>query len=583
MKLFNRIVCLVAGFLSTNARQSPSSAPADTAESRSSDFDWSSIAEHNYLEYHRCYNDFECARLTLPLDYHNSSVRHTISLAVIRLPAKIADDHPDHGGSIILNPGGPGGSGIQFTLSEAKTLQDGLSSNGGQQFEIVSFDPRGMLYSKPNLYCFATPFDAKLWDHERLAKGPLDESETALEWQWQFELARGTVCEQSQVSKWADGTDLRRYVSTAFVARDMLELVKAIDERKTVLSHETGLPQTPLRPDRGSIPKLQFYGQSYGTFLGQLFASMYPENVGRMILDGNIDGDKWVSAHEYSVDDAEAVRAYFFEACFAAGRQCPFWGLTDDVAQDQEARYTEMAARLANKPAFITQNGHATLLTPERLEKAFFAASYQPADDFPRLAKLLLNVYLFLEYDEPLEHSDLFWETPMPTYEDFISDELAHFLQNGEIAAFVHCADGPDLTDHNMSSFKWHLNDLKSKFPHVAAEQANYKLPCWTMPPSLRTTWRYDGPFGSNKTPPLLFLNNRLDVATPAKSAWKMAGRFEGSKLVVSGNFGHVSLWKGGDCIWEHARRYMMNGTLPEEEEGWCDGTHEPFKDGWAE
>ena len=576
MKKPHAIACIAASVARAQAFAPPPQ--ADTTP-HSSQFDWSSITPQAHLAYQPCYDDFECARLTLPLDYHNTSSSHNISLAVIRLPATVAEDHPDHGASIIINPGGPGGSGVQFALSTAKRLQAGLSSDGGKQFEIVSFAPRGILYSKPNLYCFATPFDAQLWGHEKLAKGALDESDAALQWQWQFEMARGRVCADSDVGKWEDGTDLRRFVSTAFVATDMLQLVKAIDARKEAIVSRPGGPlQAPLQADHNKISKIQYYGQSYGTFLGQTFASMYPENVGRMILDGNIDGDNWVSAHEYSVDDAEAIREYFFESCFAAGRQCPFWGLTDDVATDQQARYTEMIARLAQKPALITHDGKATLLTPERLEKAFFSALYQPADDFPRLAQLLLDVYVHLEYGDPLEHTDVFWEVPTPTLEDFASEKLAHVIQNDEIATFVHCGDGPDLTDHNMSTFKWHLDDLSSKFPHVAAEQANYKLPCWTMPPSLRTAWRYDGPFGSNNTPPMLFLNNRLDVATPAKSARKMAGRFADSKLVVSGNFGHVALWQGGDCVWEFARRYIISGALPENEEGWCEGTHRPFE-----
>lgn len=197
----------------------------------------------------------------------------------------------------------------------------------------------------------------------------------------------------------------------------------------------------------------------------------------------------------------------------------------------------EMVARLSQKPAIILNGGKTSLLTPERLEKAFFSVTYQPSADFPRLAQLLLDVYNHLEYCEPLEDVDVFWEPSTPTLEDFASEELAHVLQNVEVAAFVHCADGPDLTEHNISSFKWHLDDLKSMFPHVAAEQALYKLPCRTMAPSLRTPWRYEGPFGSDKTPPILFLNNQLDAATPAKSARKMANRFNGSKLIVSGNF----------------------------------------------
>lgn len=120
-----------------------------------------------------------------------------------------------------------------------------------------------------------------------------------MHWQWHFELARGRVSEASDVDKRDDGTDVRRYVGTAFVATDMLELVKAIDTRKAnMMDKRPDSAQAALHREEDSVPKIQYYGQSYGTFLGQLSASMYPENFGRIILDANIDGDKWTSDHE---------------------------------------------------------------------------------------------------------------------------------------------------------------------------------------------------------------------------------------------------------------------------------------------
>lgn len=81
------------------------------------EFDWANISSHVNLRYHACYEDtFDCARLTLPLDWKNASSTHQISLAIIRLPATVPASHPNHGGTIILNPGGPGGSGVGKSL-----------------------------------------------------------------------------------------------------------------------------------------------------------------------------------------------------------------------------------------------------------------------------------------------------------------------------------------------------------------------------------------------------------------------------------------------------------------------------------
>jgi len=542
-------------------------------DARPEPFDWSSIKTYADLRYQHCYDTFECARLSLPLDYHSATDTHNISLAVIRLPAAVPEDDPRHGGSIMINPGGPGGSGVQFAVSHAKRLQEGLGT-ADKHFEIVSFDPRGILHSKPNLYCFATPFESEVWTREKHARGNLDAGEDVVNWQWTYEMAMGRVCEGSQTGKWEDGTDLRRFVSTAFVATDMLKLVERIDERKQAsTSLLVDAIQTPMDSTTRRESKLQFYGQSYGTFLGQAFAAMYSESVGRMILDSNIDGDNWTSDHEYSIDDTETIIEYFFEQCAKVKDACAFWRSGDRDGDDVKHRHAELLARLEQQPALVIGQGHATIITPDQLLQAAFMAAYQPGSFFPGFAQLLDDLFA----GRSVTSEQVFWEAGPLTYKTFASEESAHILQNTEIGASIHCSDGPDLTDHNQSSFLWHLHDLVRMFPQAGAIQAEYKLPCWTMPPSLRTKWRYEGPFESNATPSILFINNRLDPATPAKSARKMAKRFTGSKLVISENVGHAALWTGGECLWAHARQYMQDGTMPEEHESWCGAVGEPF------
>lgn len=68
-------------------------------------FDWSSLSAAEDLKYKPCYDKFECARLYVPLDWNNSSSPNNVSLAIVRLPAKVPESDPDHGGTIITNPG----------------------------------------------------------------------------------------------------------------------------------------------------------------------------------------------------------------------------------------------------------------------------------------------------------------------------------------------------------------------------------------------------------------------------------------------------------------------------------------------
>lgn len=234
-------------------------------------FDWATISSQQDLDYEQCYEKFECSRLTVPLDWNNPSSPNNISLAIVRLPAKVPESHPDHGGTIITNPGGPGGSGVQQALQISERLQDLL--DGPKYYEILSFDPRGIFHSKPNAYCFGSAVESEIWYEQKRAAGGLAENEYALNYNWAAEQARGQLCEHTDNGKFPDGENVRQHLSTAYVARDMLEIVKKIDHRlRTTYRRDNQIPVNAAFPQ--SDAKLQYIGTSYGTFLGQTFAGM---------------------------------------------------------------------------------------------------------------------------------------------------------------------------------------------------------------------------------------------------------------------------------------------------------------------
>ena len=520
-------------------------------------FDWKKIVPSTNLNYQDCYEGFECARLSFPLDWHNASNPNNVSLAVIRLPATVPEDDPGHGGSIILNPGGPGGSGILFALGVSRKMQQLL--DGSKHYEIVSFDPRGVFHSSPNTFCFQTAFESEMWWREKRAAGNLDSSEGVLRYHWAMEQARGRVCADSQSGRLDDGDNIRRYLSTAYVARDMLEIIRKIEERKAtvVRSRSQDLEQTLLSSNDSPIQtaKLQYIGGSYGTFLGQTFASLYPESVRRMILDSNIDADNWTSRDEASVDDHEAVRDYFFEQCFHSRSRCAFWRTEDSAPSDIKDRYSAGKETLRHNPVSVSQHGHATVITPDELTWGFFTTLYQPLRFFDAFARFLNDLHNNIEPAQP------FWQHPVPTYDKNMDEVLVHNLHSQEVGSAIDCSDGPDLSNSTLKEVKQYLNNLTTRFPNAGAIQAEYKMSCWTWPSALRTKWRYSGPF--NGSLPILFVNNRLDPVTPLKNAVKMSTRFHGSSVLVQNNVGHGALWPAGKCVWEHVRRYMQDGELP--------------------
>ncbi|KAK5128033.1 hypothetical protein LTR85_005150 [Meristemomyces frigidus] len=520
-------------------------------------FDWRSIQPSTDLAYHDCYGDFQCARLTVPLDWNNSSNPNNISLAVIRLPATVPDDDPSHGGSIIFNPGGPGGPGTLSVLVVAHDIQRRL--DGDKHYEIVSFDPRGVFMSTPNAYCFDDYAESEIWWREKRAAGNLDSGEAVIRYHWAMENARGELCASTDIGAFSNGDNLRNHLSTAYVARDVLELVHKIDEQKRDATGVQHLPdvqqamQNHAKAMRSA--KLQYIGVSYGTFLGQTFAAMYPEHVGRMALDSNLDADNWVSLYEASVDDHEAIRDYFFERCFIGGAKCALWRTGDQSPQDVRNRFDVVYASLEESPAVISGQGHAKVLKSDELQWAFLMASYQPISLFNIFADAMNDLYLGSRSALP------FWQHVLPTGNSFYDEVLEHQIRGSDVTAAIHCSDGLDLSGSNFTEYKSYLANLTSRFPHAGALQAEFKLPCWTWPEPLRTKWRYDGPF--NASVPILFVNNRLDTATPLKYAVKMAERFNGSAVLVHDNVGHGALWPAGDCMWDYVRKYMDGGTLP--------------------
>jgi hypothetical protein len=263
-------------------------------------------------------------------------------------------------------------------------------------------------------------------------------------------------------------------MSTAYVARDVLELVRMIDEQKQAspatgplkLAEKTSrcmrdslvpgnvrqAPLTAALRSRGTQPKLQYMGGSYGTFLGQTFAALYPEHVGRMVLDSNLDAENWSSRYEASVDDHEAIRDFFFEQCFQARSKCALWRACDtDRESVRDRYYGEIVAPLIDMPALLAGDGHATVLTAEELQWGFFMTLYQPHMFFAPFARFLSGIMNQSEPGMP------FWHHPLPNTDALSDETLAHVLHNGEVGTAIHCSDTPDLV-----SFGWtYSHDLR--------------------------------------------------------------------------------------------------------------------------
>jgi hypothetical protein len=215
-------------------------------------FSWDDIPSKPYLDYVLCYGgEFECARLELPMDYWNDTTNATVSVAVIKQPAIVPVTDPRYGGVTLYNPGGPGGSGVGFLLAAAPFLREVIDSDDkhGKYFDHLSFDPRGIAASKPRVNCFHN-FQADVYWAVRLAEqGIFSASDAAFGRLWSMDTARWQSCSLPVPE---GEIDIKKYVSTASVARDMLEIVERHGEwrekeAKRLLQHK--------RRGDGSSPK----------------------------------------------------------------------------------------------------------------------------------------------------------------------------------------------------------------------------------------------------------------------------------------------------------------------------------------
>jgi pimeloyl-ACP methyl ester carboxylesterase len=258
-----------------------------------SEFDWDSIEPSKSLQFFPCHDEFQCARLEVPLDWLDENKPHTVVIAIIKLPAIVPDSDPSFGGTIITNPGGPGGSGIEQVRVGGHRYQSIV--DGYRHYEIMSFDPRGVGHTTPKLDCYGDIFSRIAASIQGQSMGTVDISLDALRRQHARLLGYGSRCADTAV----DGSVLP-YITTASVARDMVEIIDKIEELRAKNGKNAATsPDASQKPMTGSsstekVARIQYWGTSYGSVLGNTFASMYPGRVGRLILDGICDADDYM-------------------------------------------------------------------------------------------------------------------------------------------------------------------------------------------------------------------------------------------------------------------------------------------------
>ena len=442
-----------------------------------------------------CRSGMLCARIEVPLDYADPAAS-SISLSMIKVPA---GSDSQRVGSLVVNPGGPGRSGIDYAAATSLFFGSELQ----QAFDIVGFDPRGVGESTP-VQCLS---DEELDEFVASDPDPDTDAERERAGQMVEQLGRGCV-ERSG--------DLAAHVSTAEAAKD-------IDVIRSVLGDK----------------RLSFFGASYGTFLGATYADLFPERVGRMVLDGAVDPS--LSSEESGLIQAKgfetALRAYV-RACVAAG-DC-FLGESVDSGA---ARIRTFLDEVEQEP--LDTAGDRPLAVGNAVLGVWSPLYSQ--ESWPVLDQALKSAF------------DGDGTTLLALADSYTLRGPDGYANNALEALYaVNCLDPRDAI--TMQEVPGRVADFEQASPTFGAIFAYGLAGC--------TDWPVEGagtpkPISAEGAPPILVVGTTRDPATPLEWAESLASQLDSGVLVRRDGDGHTGYLAGNDCVDDVVESYLVSGKTP--------------------
>jgi pimeloyl-ACP methyl ester carboxylesterase len=466
------------------------------------------------LTWTSCRDGFQCTTAFAPLDY-NQPDGVKVGVSLIRLPA---GNPRQRIGSLLLNPGGPGGSGVDFARGVAQFLPLELRS----RFDIVGFDPRGILRSTP-LRCFNT-FEQAV-DVLPMFAFPLTAGEERAQGRSDRTLAR--ACDHH-------GGPILAHMSTADVARDMDFVRQSLGEAK-----------------------LTYLGFSYGSFLGQVYANLFPNRVRALVIDGVLDPIAWTTGRGqqarttpfgvrlHSDDGALRTLGEFFRLCDAAGSDCAFSG-------NSRHRYARLTAELRKKPL---QDESGDKITYADLVGITLGAMYDPSV-WPDAAQF------FADLERQAKPATLTRSRARLRADLGLAAATQEQYPNVvEGAVGVICSDS--VNPHSFTAWR--------RAAHTAAKQVRYFGRAWAWVASACAQWptgvgadRYLGPWTARTSSPVLVVGNFFDPATRYQGAVTASRLLPNSRLLSYAGWGHTAYFgRGNFCINDHVTRYLVTTVTP--------------------
>jgi pimeloyl-ACP methyl ester carboxylesterase len=439
----------------------------------------------------------QCGKITVPVDYAKPNAA-SANIALIRFPAtgqKI--------GSLVINPGGPGESGVDAAVG----IVDSLPPEIRQRFDLVGFDPRGVGSSTPMLRCNS---DAEA-DADR-ADPDVDYSPAGV--------AHIETTEKQFVQRCSDkmGNDFLANIGTANVVKDLDVLRSALGD-----------------------DKLTYLGYSYGTLIGSAYAEAHPDKVRAMILDGAVNPD--ADPIQSNIDQAAGFQKAFdnYAADCAKNSSCP---LGTDPAKVVDT-YHQLVDPLVGKPAATDD--------PRGLSYSDALTGTIMALYTPSLWRHLTDGLTELTHG----HGDT-----LLTLADAYSnrDEHGHYSNSSDAQIAITCVDDPRVTDRTKVIDE--DRRLRQVAPFMSYGQFTGDAPLddcafWPVPPT-GTQHVASAP----GLPKVLVVSTINDPATPYQAGVDLAKQLDGGLLTFNGTQ-HTVVFQGNSCVDKAASTYLIDLKLP--------------------
>ena len=452
------------------------------------------------LSWHACTaqgSPMQCASLQVPLDYSRPDGRK-ITLALSQVPASAPASKRQ--GVLLVNPGGPGGQG----LSLAAFVAQGLDPSVAAEYDIVGFDTRGVGSSVPSLSCDPSFFSRARPDY--IPAGSADE-------QANENRAKTYAADCEKKFGW-----LLPYMTTANIARDMDSIRAALGQQK-----------------------ISYFGYSYGTYIGQVYATLFPHRLRRMVLDSTVDprGVWWTDNIQQDYAFEGRIQAFF--AWMAKYDSVYHLGAT--AAQVSDSWYAARSDLEANP---IPGPSGQPLIGPDEFDDTFLIGGYDNSY-WPGLAAAL-SAYLH-------GHST----------SQLVSQYDTEGTQNENEFAVYNAVECSDVNwPRSWTTWDTATRKVYATAPFEAWDNAWFNAAC--------AFWPVKGPskplqIKGAGLPGILMLQGTLDAATPYAGAQAAHRLLPSARMVVvegGGNHGQSLADPPNECVNGYLNRYLATGSLPE-------------------